>query len=396
MGEPGEAVGQFFQIPVEKVPLLETLYVDVLLNSPNISSQSVQIQELLAMTTGRALVQAPRLRRLGVGSLWSSPVPLPIKWTNLTELTLGPVTYQADGAFPLSALAMCVNLTKCSIFHQAPAPFQLHGAPVNPASATSTNHIRLPRLQTLELRGFEPPPSFASSVDLPSLQELVLLCSLHIPVGDGLERGATDLIRKFGDGLTDLLLDLGSLNEQDLLDVLQHVPNVVSLRITGGSMFQPRMAGGSQTVIGDSVLERLTPRSSDIVAYVDGTTCYCPKLQKFGCKVQDNVRFSEEAIIRFIAARRNRLDAGVALLTSIVVAFPAVKPAKLIRDRLQEMGVDLEDMVLMPLYMKPQSREPGVVGLTLQEHDVGAGIRDHQDYISTMGPYTQTLGGWAV
>jgi hypothetical protein len=78
------------------------------------------------------------------------------------------------------------------------------------------------------------------------------------------------------------------------------------------------------------------------------------------------------------------------------VAFPAHKPSKLIRKGPEEMGVDLEDMILITAYVKKQAWEPNVPRRVLDEFDVEVGIRDHEDYISTVGPFKQTLGDWVL
>ncbi|KAJ2912229.1 hypothetical protein MD484_g8186, partial [Candolleomyces efflorescens] len=394
MGVDG-GVDEFFQIPSDNIPLLDTLYVNVL----HTCAPGEQLGE---MTTGGGLFKAPRLRRLGVGYLWSSPLHLPIKWANLTELSLGGMAYQTDSSLTLSTLAMCVNLTRCFIHHKRPLG-RRHGisnlANTNATTSVQANHIRhsgvcrLPRLRTLELRGYHPPPFLAANLDLPSLRELIVLFQIPLTVGDGPESSIIELIRKFGDGLTDVLLEWGSFTERSLLDILQHLPNVVNLRLVGGKGFQPWMRTDRRPLIYDSVLEKLTPQVEDDGGVAGGTSCYCPKLQKFGCKVREDAELSEEAFARLIAARRHRAsESGIALLTSFVVAFPAQKPTKLIRDWLEEMDADLEDMFLVTAYRKPQARQRSVLGSVHPELDTDGELRDHEDYVSTVGPFMQTLG----
>ena len=203
-----------------------------------------------------------------------------------------------------------------------------------------------------------------------------------------------ELIRKFGEGLTDVTLEWGYLNEARLLDILQHLPNVVNLRLVGGIWFQPRRRTNDlDPVVLDSVLEKLTPRSQDSNDNGEaGGKCYCPKLKKFGCKVEERAELSEEAFARFIAARRNPLNADVALLTSFVAAFPFPKPTRSIRGQLEEMGVDLQDMVFITAYPKTQKWHMNAPRRIQPDLDVDVAIRDHEDYISTVGPFRQRLG----
>ncbi|KAJ2913660.1 hypothetical protein MD484_g6760, partial [Candolleomyces efflorescens] len=137
------AVNEFFQIPPDRLLLLETLYINVLLTSPSVVNELNQGERLGEMTTGRGLIKAPHLRRLGVGYLRSSPLHLPIKWANFTELSLGPLAYYTNTSFPLSTLAMCVNLTRCSIHLQDPPPGgQLHAISTNLANANATTSVQ--------------------------------------------------------------------------------------------------------------------------------------------------------------------------------------------------------------------------------------------------------------
>ncbi|KAJ2913653.1 hypothetical protein MD484_g6753, partial [Candolleomyces efflorescens] len=395
------AIDAFFQIPPDKTPLLETLYVNTLLCSPHFIHPPPQREQLSELMTGRALVKAPRLRRFGVGSLWSSPLPLPIKWHDLTELSLGPVIFEGDKFSPLSILVMCINLTRCTIDHQG-SDGSLPGSLENATTSAGSSHTRssgvchLSRLRTLELRGFEPPPSFAASVDFPSLRELIVLCSQSRSAGEGLGGGIVELVRKFGDGLTDVLLEWDLLTAPRLLEILRNLPDVINLKIGGGHLFMHRSFDDHRhPLIFDSVLEKLTPQWEDDENAVVGGMCYCPKLKRFWSNVKESVEFSEEAFARFVAGRRNRLSTDFGLLTSFVVALPSCKPTQLIRGRLEEMGVDLEDMVLITAYKKTQAWQHKAL-VEDHEYDVDEETRSNEDYINAVGPFMQTLGDLTI
>ena len=111
---------RFFQVPSDRIPLLENLYINVQLSPPSMSQPPSQMKQLMDMATGKGLVKAPRVNRLGLGSSWFSPLSLPINWAQRTELLLGPVSNLTDKSIPLSILAKCVNLTRCSVYCQAP------------------------------------------------------------------------------------------------------------------------------------------------------------------------------------------------------------------------------------------------------------------------------------
>ncbi|KAJ2930325.1 hypothetical protein H1R20_g6783, partial [Candolleomyces eurysporus] len=399
MGNDDPAVARFFQIPSEDIPILENLYT-------NLFTELSQEERVLDMTMGGELVKAPSLRRLAVGRLRLSPLSLPINWANITEISLGAPAYQPDPSFPLSLLSVCFNLTRCSLDFRA-----THQALPDLSIAPSSNWgmCLLPRLRTLEVRGSEPPVWFASYLDLPSLQELILLCPSRHPVKDFEEgdSGAIELIRRFGDCLTDVTIDSWCLNESRLTHVLEQLPNVVSLRLVGALRFQPQI----HARILDSVLDSLTPKYDD---GEDGKNSgvrvhlgngfrrafCCPKLEKFGYRFNHSVGFSEEALIRFIASRRGSTKSGPGLrpnvqrLNSVVVSYPTRKPNKTIREVLEEMdNVDLQDMILITTYDTPV-RQWVVSRMTEDEPKFGS--CGYNDYLSIVGQLGPTLGGWVL
>ncbi|KAJ2930329.1 hypothetical protein H1R20_g6784, partial [Candolleomyces eurysporus] len=416
LGDDDSGVARFFRIPPDSTPLLENLSVSVFLTSPIFMTEPSKKEFVLDQTMGGRLVKAPCLRRLAVGCLWTSPLSLPINWANITEISFGPPAYQSDPSFPLSLLTICTNLTRCSIYFQAPRLVQPNGnhaiIPASPTTAVapppspSWSTRRLTRLRTLEVRGSEPPPWFATHFDLPSLRELSLLCFSPHPVIEQTESGVIELIRRFGDGLTDLTIDSWCLSESRLMQVLEWLPNVTSLKLVRVVRYQPQ----TQAVNLDPVLDKLTPRYEyDHEGEYDDAggsgvhgAFYCPKLEKFGCRINHSVGFSEEALVRFIASRRSsRSSTGsrpyVSRLSSVVLAFPSRKPSKTIREGLEELGVDLEDMVLIATY-KTQNQEQAAprMGMSLVELDVQIEACDHEDYVSTVGPFKPTLGGWIL
>jgi hypothetical protein len=391
---------RFFQISPDNIPILQNLSVRAAPTSPHLLMSS-QRGSTLTMMMGGDLVKAPSLQRLAFGRVWSSPSLLPVEWSKITEISLGIPGYHPGRSYPLSFLALCPNLTRCSI--NFPSLLSLFNSFVNAATSrdvqgpTSEGGMcLLPRLRTLQIQGSEPPIRFAENVDLPSLRELQLLCDTEISpeTGFGGGGGAFELIRKFGEGLTDVAIVSEGLNESRLTRVLEWLPNVVSLRLVGdSSLAQPLEFSG---VILDSVLEKLTlkyigdvdggSRNADVGGAGVCAAVLCPKLEKFGCNANRNVGFSEEALVRFIASRRNlgpRNGAGVSHLNSVVVAFPTHRPDKTIRRALEGMGVDLEDMVLITTY---KARLPDMSIITHDELDFASCSSDHEDYLSIVAP----------
>ncbi|KAJ2930328.1 hypothetical protein H1R20_g6785, partial [Candolleomyces eurysporus] len=410
MGNHDLAITRFFRIPPENLPILDNLLVNIFFTSPNVWAQS----SVLGMTIGGGLIKAPSLRRLAVGRLWVSPLLLPVDWSKITEISLGPRAYSPDPSLPLSLLALCLNLTRCSLTFEAPSLITTNpvmnpaaisfGTPQPQGVAANWGPRLLPKLRTLEIWGAEPPVWFAHFLNLPSLRELFLICPVLQDQG-----GAIELIRRFGEGLTNVTLDPWCLTESQLLHVLERLPNVVSLRLVDDTFWHQRRWQDPPVML-DSVLEKLTPRyrHDDENGDFGGGggsngvygVCLCPALEKFGCRFSSNVGFSEEAFVRFIASRRrgprsslsSRPD--VSQLSSVVVASPSRKPDKTVREALEDMGVDLEDMVLITTY-KAQVRAQ-VMSRMMAQDELDFGICNHDDYLSTVGPFKPTLGGWVL
>ncbi|KAJ2930348.1 hypothetical protein H1R20_g6769, partial [Candolleomyces eurysporus] len=410
------AVTGFLRVPNNDVPLLENLAVNVAFTSGFFTQPSSRLKSV-EFSSGAGLVKAASLRRLSTGRLWGSPFSLSINWAALTEISLGALFRPTDPAFPFAVLARCPNLIRCSVTFLAihynttpPIPNSTGSVIARPIQFIN-GELSLPRLQVLEIRGSEPPLGLASRLHLPSLRQVYLSCPLRNPE----QSGAIELIRKFGDNLTDVTLTSWCFTESTVTHVLEHLPNVVSLRFTADA---PLSQPGPQPAVLDSVLDHLTPKSvgnagDSVTGDVRGG-CYCPNLKKFGCRINKGLGFSAAALIRFIASRRktrspspgsdmiqhenepltpSRTDSETAQLDSVVLALPSGKPRKTMREVLEEMGVDLEGMVLITAYKTSHSDHAWLMKL---QYDLDPGLIDHDDYVSIMGPFKQTLGDWIL
>ncbi|KAJ2914927.1 hypothetical protein MD484_g5482, partial [Candolleomyces efflorescens] len=274
-------------------------------------------------------------------------------------------------------MVACPNLTRCTL--------ELPSAESIPE--TPDTEISLPHLRTLELWGAEPPRVFASRLHLPSLRQLTLICQ---PPSNcmGYQGGATDLIQKFGEGLSDVTFDSRGFTESSLTRVLSFLPNIVTLRLVEGA--QHSIYPFQIPVIFDSTLDELGRRDGE-----QGLRL-CPKLEKLGFRMTARSVFSQAALVRFIASRRpslhtqpkNRQTNEVEIQT-VVVAFSTRRFTRATRGILEEMGVDLEDMTLITTYQGEVTDT--LVSTTQVPID---DLYDNDDYASTAGRRRRTLDGW--
>jgi hypothetical protein len=66
------------------------------------------------------------------------------------------------------------------------------------------------------------------------------------------------------------------------------------------------------------------------------------------------------------------------------------------RQTLQEMNVGLDGMILITAYRAPRSHINTSGLVTVHEEELGLGLSDHEDYVSTVAPFSQMLNGWVL
>ena len=62
------------------------------------------------------------------------------------------------------------------------------------------------------------------------------------------------------------------------------------------------------------------------------------------------------------------------------------------RQKLEEMDVDLDGMLLITAYKSANGR----AGVVTVDDELGLGLSDHDEYVSTVGRSRQTLDGWTL
>ncbi|KAJ2930333.1 hypothetical protein H1R20_g6771, partial [Candolleomyces eurysporus] len=342
---PTSPLLRFSQLSPKDVPQLERVRHKVDF-SPDMNWDDSRILE--QRMVGIGLLGGPSIRKLAIDRLSLSPDSMSVDWASVTDLELDDSrlmlarTGQAV-QFITSVLRLCHRLTRFAV--------NITGRSRSRIILPLETRISLPYLTSVSIRGKSVPSGFASSLQLPSLHTLSLLCE----VDERTEPGLVEWITTFGDALTDVTLMYTGLTESALNSCLEHLPNVITLRLlehhrTGFWRSDPAALDTDLEFDPSSyisILQRLTPRVNDDECELQ---CYCPKLQKFGFRMQDLV-FTEEELVEFVTARRNLPLPPSSRLKSVIVKFSFRQQLDL-REELERRAVDMEDFDLITKYNK--------------------------------------------
>ncbi|RXW20963.1 hypothetical protein EST38_g4891 [Candolleomyces aberdarensis] len=354
-----------------KSPLLQLLHIDPMnFPRPEAARLSVNVRDIYSggltggdVTSQIGILQAPSLRSVTLTDLWAPISRFPIKWSTITELSLGAYRIAegiegrivTDTRHAIDIFSSCPNLIKCALTTGS----EWEAGTLNdslPHSLPLEQQIPLPFLTSMSIWG---PLSqgLGTSLYLPSLRTLLLLGSSITHKNED-ESAVVEWIQNFGVVLTEVTLEHPCLTQSALLYCLKRLPNVTTLRLVDRSAtatlfnflgeapsFEPSVDGSHPAVVNELLLEKLTPKvNQDGLCLSD---CLCPNLQRFGCRIEQ-IEFREEALLEFIAGRRRR--GNLALLESVVVRFRGFPQQMDIRSELEKRSVCLEDFVLVVGY----------------------------------------------
>ncbi|RXW17684.1 hypothetical protein EST38_g8171 [Candolleomyces aberdarensis] len=344
---------RLLETPTSDVSQLEDL--QIVLNLPETYVEENRLLRV-GLTSRMNLLKAPRLRSLVLGRLWAPGHTLPVNWAALTELCLGSVLYgpgmdsgALDPSHTLTVLKACPNLVRCMVTMGPEFRFDIPGPGgifSNAASSTPLpldEKITLRHLTSMSIQGAALPCGFASSLNLPSLSILSVMCQSATPQNEE-QSGFVDWVRTFGDTLTEVAFEHSALTQSALLYCLERLPHVVTLRMLDtGTVSHGNWDAGAESpraaLLTDSILERLTPQSdSSDDASGDSDQCLCPHLQNLSCRMTE-MEFTENGLLEFIVGRRRRNITSP--VKRVVIKFNMAQKMN-IRKELEDRGVDLE------------------------------------------------------
>ena len=288
------------KIAVGDVPMLESLVITIV---PETISRFLGTTALIN-TFG--LLSAPKLRKLSLKYLRENLLSSPVRWSQLTHLTLdaegrtqltgtpSPLTYSQVG----KVLKNCTLLVSCSLRlgntqHVQTPPFSFSVSPSDFSLSPGEYTFTLPLLQKFCLvLSDQSDEVLLKHLDLPVLRHLEMSvesgqASGSMMLSANQRSNFMDLITQHGNKLKHLVLDISLLTQDNLICCLQSVPHITHLHLINS-------AAGS---ILDEVADRLTP--SD-----ENPDCLCPTLEEFWCKGSVGASFSEARLLSFVEKRR--------------------------------------------------------------------------------------------
>jgi len=218
----------------------------------------------------------------------------------------------------------------------------------------------MPFLHTISLQGLAGPYQFAQWVLLPFLQTLrcdTPMSSFDIQVDQSATIG---LVRLYGPQLTSLTLDYSMMSRRTLESCLASLQSLRELRLVSKSLpigvgrpsFQGSGASWNEEddmatapPFGWGLLRKLAPSPE-----AKGSI-YCPKLEVFCCRPM--MWEFDDVDLAFLAARLgskpNDNELEIAHLRCVMVKFGFEKDID-VKEKLHEMGVDLEGLQLSVTY----------------------------------------------
>ncbi|KAJ7034024.1 hypothetical protein C8F04DRAFT_600371 [Mycena alexandri] len=292
-----------------------------------------------------ALLRAPKLIDLTFGGSHANTQNLPIRWENLTHLSLmGYSDSSLTCRLVLQLLARCSQLQSCSLyFHQDDNSL--------PLTDEAGRTIELPFLHSLDISSVGFQPNGLGNV----FRRLSLVALRHLDLRGHRESGlenpsfVTDLLAFLGVSLCfeSLKIDTATFTTSSLTELLRGLPSSTArLHITGTFSWRLAPANGILNgILYDDVITVLTPTPQN--------PGICPALQEL--HIARCMSLSDEALLRFIKAR---MTAAHPTLRKVVITFSREMQVDIAQD-IQPFSDDGRLEVITTYAQPPQPRAVG-------------------------------------
>ncbi|KAF6749260.1 hypothetical protein DFP72DRAFT_1173636 [Ephemerocybe angulata] len=320
----------FMDIKADEVPSLRRLKIAVVIVGDGLNSSPFGRDHQENILSGKALQDI----HLSYSSIDFRQMHL--RWGQLTQLRfdVGPqIVFKEKEAIQL--LRMCQNLVKCDL--------GLYTDDTN-AMPLDGGLVRLPRLESITVRGRAPQVEFASVLDTPRLRRLIIPGVPHL-AGSSTEANSVVLawIRDYGHQLTEVAFNIARFTQSAFSLCMSNLPNVTSLRLLAPSsnLLHPNL--NDQTSLTRDFFERLAPHTESQKVAV--APAWCPRLE--GIRLPEGQGFTEADLLEFVIAKR-RTNA-LSRLRSVRAFFPTLQEVD-IPERLREMGVDTDGLTVRVSY----------------------------------------------
>ncbi|KAJ3522051.1 hypothetical protein NMY22_g12053 [Coprinellus aureogranulatus] len=253
-------------VQLAEPPILEHVVIHVDRGSLQNGTEGEMARPFHQLLVSSPILGAPSLRQLALFGSWVhvSSADVVKRWRSFTNLAM-----QINGG---PAIGPALDATQIlTILRATPKLTRVHFRLSLSGLQRLPTPVIMPSLLFLSMEGHAPPIGFASSLSLPSLNELLFEV-------DGPSNGVTECIIAWGQTLTTVSFIHGLLPPRVVAAILEHLPNIERLSLGGtGKGREVRIQDPSSGPGADRTL----------LSELGGKNFLCPKLTHIRMTVQD-------------------------------------------------------------------------------------------------------------
>ena len=253
------------------------------------------------------LMKAPRLREVSFSQLREDPTTFPLKWSQLTSLTLQYVHWSLPHSLSFKTtfrmLGQCSSLIKCRL--ELPPPIS------NVEMSEELEAVCLPHLKFLAINdGSTDISPYLSTLNLPSLENFEFFGTIQWSQPNT-RTSLHSILSRTSSTLRRFTTDPKFFSKEDFESYLRLCPLLKSLQLLRSKTDSiPYGLPHSTWHINDEFLKRLSN--------ADGVEQgFCPDLEEFECR--SGAGFSDAAMLEFIIHKQTQVTPGVAKLKRFAV-----------------------------------------------------------------------------
>ncbi|KAF8954862.1 hypothetical protein BDZ97DRAFT_1675657 [Flammula alnicola] len=301
---PSAHLGRVIELAESDVPLLQSLTI----RGPHVDNEySGGLLPTSTFWMDSKIIRAPCLHDFSFSQFTEDPTKLPLKWSQMTSISLSDVFWGSPANMTLSKIAWllesCPQLVSCHL--------EVTSVAGEIETYSGKTLIRLPHLRRLCIHsGRTDLSSFFESLDVPSLQHLKCHTCRYGPTA-----ALLSLLPRTGT-IRSLDIDPHFLSREDFLRCLQHCPRLTSVTIQTSYHIDDHISINRPSheppqILDDNFLNLLTTPD-------DHGNILAPHLEELEC--YNDAFFSDTGLLKFIKAKNSDMI-GTARLKRISVAF---------------------------------------------------------------------------
>ena len=341
---PYQALATVATLPPSKVPLLETLFLNCLVERPyvqydNQGEQYDDQRDHRSIWMTSEVMKAPKLRGLYLHGVWlhlqelgkypEGVAQFPINWSQLTNISIIHGSSGGRGLFCLNIrraytlLSFCPNLITCRL-EIGMRVYSEIGADEEPPLETNSALVSLPFLTNFQILENSRLSRLFTLLHLPSLNSIEFRTNIRpTPQSTG---SLPSLLSQFHN-TTKLITDSRFFKREDFLECLRLCPLLKSLSIRKPTLYHDFFPGSRGGFEVDDAFLKLFIESSNDEGYL------CPHLEDF--EISSGTAFSETTLLQFVKEKNGGSNTtGLAKLKHLSVV--------LYRRRLMDINQELK------------------------------------------------------